>query len=293
MISSQTTVNTPINGPQCYIIGHPIGHSRSPLIHHYWLAQHGLKGAYGKRSVAPDELAGYIDDIRTGRIAGGNVTLPLKELVLPFVDHLTPAAQAIGAVNTLYREGGKVIGTNTDVIGLMAHLDASCPGWETTTSTILMLGAGGAARAALFGLLARNAGRSRPMRITISNRDAGRAAALAAHFGANLEIIPWDKRHDLVAEADLIINTTALGMAGQPPLELDMTGLRPGTIAYDIVYVPLETRFLTDARARGARIVDGLGMLLHQAVPGFEKWFGVQPVVTAELRALVVADLVA
>jgi shikimate dehydrogenase len=278
--------------PQCFIIGHPIGHSRSPLIHRYWLAQHGLAGDYGKRSVAPDELAAYVDDIRAGRIAGGNVTLPLKELVLPLVDILTPAARKIGAVNTLYCAQGKVIGDNTDVIGLMAHLDVTCPDWETRTQSILVLGAGGAARATLAGLLARQRRDAEPMRIMLSNRDRSRAEALAAHFGANLDVIAWDHRHDRVAQADLIINTTALGMAGQPPLELDMGQLRPGTIAYDIVYVPLETAFLAQARVHGARIVDGLGMLLHQAVPGFEKWFGVRPVVTPELRALVVADLV-
>jgi shikimate dehydrogenase len=278
----------PEMSPQCFIIGYPIGHSRSPLIHHYWLEQHGLAGAYGKRDVSPDDLAGYVEDIRKGHIAGGNVTIPLKELVFPLVDILTPAAQAIGAVNTLYRDHGKVIGDNTDALGLMAHLDVTCPDWQATTKSILILGAGGAARAALFGLLARKV-----PQISISNRDPVRAAGLAKHFGAKLGMVPWENRHAAVADADLIINTTALGMAGKPSLELDLSAMRPGTIVYDIVYVPLETPLLADARARGGRSVDGLGMLLHQAVPGFQQWFGVKPVVTPQLRAHIVADLVA
>jgi shikimate dehydrogenase len=289
-MSADIPVST--SAPQCFVIGHPIGHSRSPLIHRYWLAQHGLAGSYDKRDVAPDELPGFIEEIRQGRIAGGNVTVPLKELVVPLVDQLTPAAKAIGAVNTLYRVGDQVIGDNTDALGLMAHLDASCPGWETTTRSVLVLGAGGAARAALFGLLARNL-----KHLMVTNRSTARAEGLAAHFNANLDIIPWEGRDSAVARADLIINTTALGMAGKPPLELSLAGLRPGTIVYDIVYVPLETPLLAGARAGGARIVDGLGMLLHQAVPGFQRWFTHQspitPEVTPQLRAHIVADLVA
>jgi shikimate dehydrogenase len=271
---------------RCFVIGHPIGHSRSPLIHGAWIAEHGLDGSYDRIDVAPGELAGFLDRVRAGDYAGGNVTVPHKEAALRLVDEASETASAMGAVNTIWREGGRLHGDNTDAAGFLAHLDMSVPGWAGQVRTALILGAGGAARAIGYGLKARGLGR-----IILVNRSAARARELALALGSPLDARDWSERHDLVAEADLIVNTTALGMKGQPPLELDLAGLRPGTIVDDIVYVPLRTALLDEAERRGGVIVDGLGMLLHQAVPGFTRWFGVTPAVTPALRARLEADI--
>lgn len=273
--------------PRCFIIGHPIAHSRSPLIHGGWLAEHGLAGSYERVDVAPAELPGFVARLRAGEFTGGNVTVPHKEAVLPLLDEVSAAARAIGAVNTLWREDGRLCGDNTDVSGFLAHLDASVPGWDTRVRTALVLGAGGAARGVAFGLKARGV-----PHILVVNRSRARAEELAAALGPALEAVDWAARNDLVATADLIVNTTALGMHSQPPLELDLAGLRPGTIVDDIVYVPLTTPLLDEAERCGGIPVDGLGMLLHQAVPGFARWFGVTPQVTPALRARLEADIV-
>jgi shikimate dehydrogenase len=272
--------------PQCFVIGHPINFSRSPAIHGHWLKMHGLSGSYGLIDVAPEQLAQFTARIRSGEITGCNVTVPLKIAILPHLDEITDSARAIGAVNTVWAEQGRLIGDNTDVIGFIAHLDATCPDWRHGTRRALVLGAGGASRAVLKGLL--DAGVTE---IKLANRTLATAQELAKAFGPHVEPITWDDRHAAVSGADLIVNTTALGLAGKPDLDLDLTGLRPGTIVYDIVYVPLKTTLLADAEHRGARVVDGLGMLLHQAVPGFARWFGVTPRVTPELRAEIEAGL--
>ncbi|PTM40425.1 shikimate dehydrogenase [Bosea sp. 124] len=272
--------------PRCFIIGHPVAHSRSPLIHGTWLAEHGLAGCYERVDVAPADLPGFVLRLRAGEFTGGNVTVPHKEAMLPLVDEVSAAARAIGAVNTLWSEGARICGDNTDVAGFLAHLDASAPGWDGKGGTALILGAGGAARGIAFGLKARGFDR-----IVLVNRSRRRADDLAAALGAPLVAADWAQRHALVGEADLIVNTTALGMQGQPPLDLDLARLRPGTIVDDIVYVPLKTPLLVDAERRGGVAVDGLGMLLHQAVPGFARWFGVTPAVTPALRALLEADI--
>ncbi|KUL95194.1 shikimate dehydrogenase [Bosea sp. WAO] len=271
---------------RCFIIGHPVAHSRSPMIHGHWLAEHGLAGSYERVDVPPGEVAAFLDRIRSGEFAGGNVTVPNKEAVLPLLDHVSETARRMGAVNTIWIEGGKLHGDNTDAFGFLAHLDGSAPGWDSRVGTALILGAGGAARAVVHGLAERGVGR-----IILVNRSPARAQELAADFGANVEARRWDEADGLVAESDLIVNTTSLGMQGQPPLELDLAGLRLGTIVDDIVYVPLETALLAEARARGGLPVDGLGMLLHQAIPGFERWFGVRPQVTPALRARLEADI--
>jgi shikimate dehydrogenase len=271
---------------RCFVIGHPIGHSRSPLIHGAWIAEHGLDGSYDRIDVAPGELADFLDRVRAGDYAGGNVTVPHKEAALRLVDEASETASAMGAVNTIWREGGRLHGDNTDAAGFLAHLDMSAPGWADHARTALILGAGGAARAIGYGLKARGLGR-----IILVNRSAGRARELAQALGSPLEARDWSERHDLVSGADLIVNTTALGMKGQPPLELDLARLCPGTIVDDIVYVPLRTALLDEAERRGGVIVDGLGMLLHQAVPGFARWFGVTPTVTPALRARLEADI--
>jgi shikimate dehydrogenase len=272
--------------PRCFVIGHPVAHSRSPLIHGRWLAEHGLDGSYERIDVEPAQLPRFVDRLRAGEFAGGNVTVPHKEAVLPLLDEVSEAARAIGAVNTLWREDGRLCGDNTDVSGFLAHLDASVPGWDRRAQTALVLGAGGAARGIAFGLRARGLNR-----IIVVNRSRDRAVELATTLGPVLEAGDWAARAEIVASADLIVNTTALGMQGQPPLDLDLSGLRPGTIVDDIVYVPLTTPLLREAKRRGGIPVDGLGMLLHQAVPGFARWFGVTPAVTPALRALLEADI--
>jgi shikimate dehydrogenase len=271
---------------RCFVIGHPIAHSRSPLIHGSWIAEHGLDGSYERIDVAPAELPAFIDRVRAGAFAGGNVTVPHKEAALKLIDVPSETAKAMGAVNTIWREGGKLHGDNTDAAGFLAHLDASAPGWDRSVRTVLILGAGGAARAIGYGLKGRGLAR-----IILVNRSPARAAELAATLGAPVEAAAWEERSKLVAAADLIVNTTALGMKGQPPLDLDLAELRPGTIVDDIVYVPLRTPLLDEAERLGGVPVDGLGMLLHQAVPGFTRWFGVKPAVTPALRTRLEADI--
>lgn len=272
--------------PRCFVLGHPIAHSRSPLIHGSWLAEHGLAGSYERVDVAPPDLAAFVTRLRAGEFTGGNITVPHKEAMLGLVDHATDAARAIGAVNTLWREGERICGDNTDVSGFLAHLDATAPGWDRRVGTALVLGSGGAARGIAFGLKGRGIGR-----IILVNRSRDRADELASTLGKSVEAADWAQRDALVSEADLVVNTTALGMHGQPPLEIDLAHLRPGTIVDDIVYVPLKTPLLIEAERRGGVPVDGLGMLLHQAVPGFARWFGVTPAVTPALRAKLEADI--
>ncbi|HEV7323657.1 MAG TPA: shikimate dehydrogenase [Bosea sp. (in: a-proteobacteria)] len=271
---------------RCFIIGHPVAHSRSPLIHGHWLAEHGLAGSYERVDVPPAEVPAFIARLRAGEFAGGNVTVPNKEVVLPLLDGVSAAARTMGAANTLWVEDGRLHGDNTDAYGFLAHLDASVPGWAGRTRTALILGAGGAARAVIHGLAERGVGR-----ILLVNRSSERAVELAGAFPKVVEARAWQEITALVGDSGLIVNTTSLGMHGQPPLEIDLSALRPGTIVDDIVYVPLETPLLAEARRRGGIPVDGLGMLLHQAVPGFERWFGVRPLVTAELRAKLEIDI--
>lgn len=272
---------------RCFVIGHPIAHSRSPLIHGTWLEEHGLHGSYERIDVAPAELPAFVARLRAGEFAGGNVTVPHKEAVAALLDEVTDTARAMGAVNTLWRDGDRLCGDNTDAAGFLGHLDATAAGWDAHARTALVIGAGGAARAVVHALKGRGLSR-----ILVVNRNPARAAELAAAFGQPLEARDWSERSACVREADLVVNTTSLGMKGQPPLDLDLGGLRPGTIVDDIVYVPLKTALLVEAEQRGAVIVDGLGMLLHQAVPGFARWFGIVPSVTPALRSRLEADIV-
>ncbi|MEO1197800.1 MAG: shikimate dehydrogenase [Pseudomonadota bacterium] len=276
-------------GPHAVVIGDPIAHSRSPLIHRYWLKELALTGYYDPLHVVPDDLAGFVTKLRDGVYAGGNVTLPHKETIVCFLDRLDDAAQAIGAVNTLWVEQGTIWGGNTDALGFLANLDAAMPNWQTETQTALVLGAGGAARAVIYGLTTRGV-----PRIVIANRSLDRATALAESFNgqdSDLITVAMADLSPAAVDADLIINATSLGMIGKPPLDSDLSILSPNTIVNDLVYVPLETDLLTTARAAGCRTVDGLGMLLHQAVPGFERWFGTRPAVTGDLRRHIVAHL--
>ena len=274
---------------RAFVVGHPIAHSRSPLIHGHWLAEHGIAGSYERIDVAPDAFAGFVSRLADEGFAGGNVTIPHKEVAHALAHRLTPRAARIGAVNTLVVEGdGRILGDNTDAPGFVAHLDQSLGlDWpERTDGSALVLGAGGAARAIVVGLAERGL-----ERIVVANRSPERAATVAALAPGHAEAVAWSEIPRHLPETGLLVNTTSLGMVGHPPLEVDLAPLPGRAAVADIVYAPLETHLLAEARARGLAAVDGLGMLLHQAVPGFAAWFGVRPAVTPALRARIVADL--
>ena len=266
------------------LIGWPAAHSRSPLIHHYWLRTLEIEGGYNIEAVPPEGFAEFVLHLSTHGFVGANVTLPHKERALA-LSRPDARARAVGAANTLWYEGGELRSTNTDIEGFINNLDACAPGWDSLEEA-LVLGAGGSSRAVVFGLVERGI-----KRVHLANRTIDRARALADQFGANVHPVAWDVIEYLLPRAGLLVNTTSLGMRGQPALELDASLLPPHAIVADLVYVPLETPLLTSARARGLRTADGLGMLLHQAVRGFELWFGRRPEVTPALRALVEADL--
>ena len=270
--------------PAACLIGWPAAHSRSPLIHHYWLRTLGIEGGYTIESVPPEDVADFVARLTQRGFVGANVTIPHKEraLLLSVPDE---RAKAVGAANTLWFQGGTLFSTNTDIEGFLNNLDAAAPGWDAATDA-LVLGAGGASRAVVFGLLERGIAR-----VHLANRTAGRAQALADQFGAAVLPVAWEAVGELLPRAGLLVNTTSLGMHGQPPLAVDVALLPPQAVVADLVYVPLQTPLLAAARARGLKTADGLGMLLHQAVRGFELWFGRRPEVTPELRALVEADL--
>ena len=267
------------------VIGHPVAHSRSPAIHKYWLAEHGIAGDYGREDVAPENIAAVLAGFADSGYVGANVTVPHKEAAFAAAK-ADAVAHELGAVNTLWLEGRQLLGTNTDVYGFLANLDEVQPGWDKRTRVAVVLGAGGAARAILYGLHDRGV-----ERIVLVNRTPARAQALAAQFGAHVRPRGFDKLDAALADADLLINATSLGMQGAPPLDIDTGTLKPGAVVYDIVYVPLETALLKAARARGHSVVDGLGMLLHQAAPAFERFFGARPRVTPALRRHVLADM--
>ena len=267
------------------LIGWPAAHSRSPLIHHYWLRQFGIEGGYSIEAVPPEGFAEFVLHLSTHGFVGANVTIPHKERALALTAP-DERARAVGAANTLWYDGDILRSTNTDIEGFINNLDASAPGWDKIEDA-LVLGAGGSSRAVVFGLIERGI-----KRVHLANRTIERAQALADQFGANVHPVAWDAIGDVLPRAALLVNTTSLGMKGQPSLDLDI-GLLPSHAAVaDLVYVPLQTPLLAAAQARGLKTADGLGMLLHQAVRGFELWFGRRPQVTPELRALVEADLV-
>ena len=266
------------------LIGWPAAHSRSPLIHHYWLRRLGIAGGYNIEAVPPEGFAEFVLHLSAHGFVGANVTLPHKERALA-LSAPDARARAVGAANTLWYEAGELRSTNTDVEGFINNLDAAAPGWDGAGQA-LVLGAGGASRAVVFGLIERGF-----KRVHLANRTIDRARALADQFGESVHPVAWDAIGDLLPQAALLVNTTSLGMHGQPELAIDVSRLPPQAVVADLVYVPLETALLAAARARGLRAADGLGMLLHQAVRGFELWFGQRPQVTPELRALVEADL--
>lgn len=268
------------------VIGWPIEHSRSPLIHNYWLRTLGIAGHYDRQAIRAPELPAFFAQIGSDGLAGANVTAPHKEAAFAACDWLGRNARATGAVNTLWREGGRLCGDNSDVSGFAENLDELAPGWARPGASAMVLGAGGAARAIVYALRQRGFDA-----IHIVNRSAERAQALAAHFGAGATARGWSEMAPSMGDVDLLVNTTQLGMAGQPALDFDVAKLRASAVVADIIYAPLRTPLVKGAEARGLRAVGGLGMLLHQAKLGFERWFGQRPAVTQELRALLEADI--
>jgi shikimate dehydrogenase len=274
--------------PKACVIGYPVRHSRSPLIHGYWLNQLGIKGSYERAEVAPGEFSSFMENFVRLGFTGANVTLPHKQASFERCARTTATAACLKAVNTLWIEAGKLHGDNTDAVGFLAALDEDAPAWGHGRGHAVILGAGGAARAVAYALKLRGM-----KKIMLINRTKTRADAIASDIGPPVETGEICDIPRLLAGAALLVNTTSLGMLGQPPLDIGLGPLPRDAAVSDIVYVPAETELIRAAKARGLRTVPGIGMLLHQAVPGFERWFGVRPAVTAELRSLIEADILA
>ncbi len=264
------------------VVGWPVGHSLSPRLHGFWLDRHGIDGAYLPLAVEPEKFESALRGLVDLGFRGVNLTIPHKQAALALCNEVAPLAVRIGAVNTLVFEDGRIQGSNTDAFGFLENLRHGAPDWDPAAGPALILGAGGAARGIAVALLDAGAPELR-----LANRTAARAADLARELGVTA--VPWEARGAALEDIGLLVNTTSLGMTDQPPLDLDLDRLPTAAVVTDIVYAPLETDLLAGARARGNPAVDGLGMLLHQARPGFEAWFGAAPEVTAELRAFVLA----
>lgn len=267
------------------VMGHPIAHSRSPMIHGYWLKTLGIPGGYEIRDLTPEEFVPFISNLAANGYVGGNVSLPHKEAAYRTVAARDAAAEAVGAVNTLWLENASLMGGNSDVHGFIANLDDRAPGWKVPGCKVVILGAGGAARSAVYAF------KQRGVEVHVVNRTVARAQELAQKFACRAH--GWDELSRVLPQADVLVNCTSLGMTGKEALQIDLGQLKRGAVVYDIVYVPLETALLAQAKKRGHRTVDGLGMLLQQAGFGFRKWFGGEPKVTPELRSMVEADIVA
>lgn len=271
--------------PLVAVIGHPIAHSRSPALHNYWLRRYGLKGHYIPIDIAPVDLPRLLRTLPELGFVGANITIPHKEPILGIADVVTDRAALIGAANTLiFRRDGKIHADNTDGSGFIANLRQAAPHWTPSAGPAVVLGAGGAARAVVAALIEVGV-----PEIRIANRTRPRADALRADFGAKVHVHEWVQAGNLLEDAVTVINTTSLGMTGKPDFRVPLDDLNPMALVNDLVYTPLKTQFLIEAEARGATVVDGLGMLLHQAAPGFERWFGQRPDVDAETRKAVLS----
>ncbi len=270
--------------PKACVMGHRVAYSRSPMIHNHWLRSLGLGGTYELMDIAPEAFPEFLRRLADHGYVGGNVTTPHKDAAFRLVDHREGAAAAIGAVNTVWYEGDRLVGGNTDCIGFLANLDESAPGWDER-GPALVIGAGGAARAIVYALLERG------LKVAVVNRTPEKAHALPRHFGAQVSAHALSELARLLPQARLLANASALGAIGQPSLDIDLAPLHPDAVVCDINYVPLKTALLRAAELRRHRVADGLGMLMHQAVPGFARWFGTRPRVTPELRALLEADI--
>lgn len=266
------------------VIGWPISHSKSPLIHGHWLDKYGLAGSYEAIAIAPENLKSEIARLKAEGYAGFNVTVPHKQAIMPYLDYIRADAERIGAVNTVViNPDGKMEGRNTDAFGFIENLKEGAPDYDFTKAPAIVLGAGGAARAVVYAL-----GKAGVPEIRILNRTLARAVELAKQFPACIAM-DWEMLPEAMVRTELLVNTTSLGMKGQPPLEIDLTRLPKTALVHDIVYAPLETGLLRMARVRGNQTVTGIGMLLHQARPAFQAWFGVMPDVDEALRQKVLA----
>ncbi|MGB3279495.1 MAG: shikimate dehydrogenase [Pseudorhodobacter sp.] len=266
--------------PLAGVIGSPIAHSRSPILHNYWLKRYGIKGHYIPMDVGQADLAEALRVMPKMGFVGVNVTIPHKETVIALADIVTDRAALIGAANTLiFRSDGKIHADNTDGSGFVANLRQHAPDWQPKSGPAVVFGAGGAARAVIAALIEVGA-----PEIRLTNRTRARAEALRADFGAKITVVDWVQAQHVLGDAATVVNTTALGMIGKPEFNLSLAELNPAALVNDLVYTPIQTEFLTAAAERGCKTVDGLGMLLHQAAPGFERWFGQRPEVDEETR---------
>lgn len=273
-------MSEPPKVPLAGVIGHPVAHSRSPRLHGHWLRSLGIRGHYVPMDVAPADLEQVVRALPKAGFVGVNITIPHKEKVLEIADLITDRATLIGAANTLiFRKDGRIHADNTDGYGFIENLRRNAPGWDPRAGAVAVLGAGGAARAVVASLL--DAG---VPEIILTNRTRARAEAIKQDFGTRIRVEDWVQAGNVIEDADTVVNTTSLGMAGQPELRVPLDGLRPGMVVTDLVYNPLQTRLLRVAAEMGCITVDGLGMLIYQAIPGFERWFGERPEVTEATR---------
>ncbi|MEX0364637.1 MAG: shikimate dehydrogenase [Ruegeria sp.] len=269
--------------PLAGVIGHPVAHSKSPRLHGHWLTTYALQGHYIPMDVAPADLEQVLRILPKAGFVGANITVPHKEAALTLADHVTDRATVIGAANTLiFRPDGSIHADNTDGYGFMENLRSGAPDWNPQAGPAVVLGAGGAARAVISALSEAGV-----PEIILTNRTRARAEHLQDEFGQRIRVADWVQAGNVIEEARLVVNTTTLGMIGKPQLRVPLDGLRPDAVVTDLVYAPLKTRLLAEAEAAGCTTVDGLGMLLHQAVPGFERWFGQRPEVDDATRAAV------
>lgn len=269
--------------PLAGVIGHPISHSKSPHLHGYWLRKYGLRGHYVPIDIAPEKIRDLLPKLADLGFVGANVTIPYKEQVMEIADLITDRATLIGASNTLiFRKDGRIHADNTDGYGFIENIRQNIPDWNPKEGPAVVFGAGGAARAVIASLLDVGV-----PKILLTNRTRIRAEKLREDFGHRIQVVDWVQAGNVLEDADLVVNTTSLGMVGKPEMRVPLDGLKPGAVVNDLVYTPLRTRLLNEADERGCRVVDGVGMLLHQAVPGFERWFGKRPAVDDNARAAV------
>jgi shikimate dehydrogenase len=265
------------------VMGWPISHSRSPMLHNYWFRKHELAGTYVPLAIKPENLAAALRALHPLGFAGCNLTIPLKQTAMSIVDEVDTVAKRIGAISCIVvKPDGSLAGTNNDWYGFVHNLKQEQPGWRADAGPAVVLGAGGGSRAVCYGLMAEGA-----KEIRLVNRTLARAQAIASEFGGPIKVLPWDSRHDALDGAAMVVNATSQGMVGQPALDVRLDKLARPALVADIIYIPLETPFLAAARKRGNRTVNGLGMLLHQGRPAWTAWFGIEPEVTSELRQMV------
>jgi shikimate dehydrogenase len=265
------------------VMGWPVMHSRSPMLHNFWFRQHALAGTYVPLAIRPEGLAAALRALHPLGFAGVNLTIPHKQQAMTIVDEVDTVAKRIGAIScVVVRPDGSLSGSNNDCYGFIHNIKQEQPDWRADSGPVVVIGAGGGARAACYGLAQEGA-----REIRLVNRTIARARAIAEEFGGPIEALPWEQRHDALEGATMVVNATSCGMVGQPALDIRLDKLPASALAADIIYIPLETPFLAAARRRGNRTVNGLGMLLHQGRPAWKAWFGIEPEVTPELRAMV------